>query len=61
MDRSVIRRIRREIGKIRAYIQSQSHDGKLTDIDTLLSVAESEADRQIGAASSKPENADERK
>lgn len=42
----VVEHIRSEINRIRAYIQAQPHDGKLTDVDTLLSVAESEAARQ---------------
>lgn len=46
MDRSVLERIRGEIGKIRTYIRSQPHGGELTEIDTLLSVAESEVDRR---------------
>lgn len=41
----VIERIRKEINRIRVYIQAQPHEGKLTDVDTLLSVAESEAAR----------------
>lgn len=41
-----IERIRRDIRRIRAYIQSLPEHGNLTDVDTLLSVAESEASRQ---------------
>jgi hypothetical protein len=41
-----IERIRQEIRRIRNYIQSLPDHDKLSDVDTLLSVAESEASRQ---------------
>ena len=52
----VIDWIRREIARIRAFIHSQPQHEELTEVDTLLSVAESEAERHKG--DSKPDNED---
>jgi hypothetical protein len=45
---TVIDWIRTEINRIRAYVHSQPQHEELTDVDTLLSVAESEAARLKG-------------
>jgi hypothetical protein len=44
----VIEWIRREINRIRDYVHSQPEHEELTDVDALLSVAESEAARLKG-------------
>lgn len=62
VDASVIDWIRKEINRIRAFIHSQPQHEELTDVDTLLSVAESEAERHKAIDDSPPvdEDADER-
>lgn len=45
IDPDAIDWIRKEIGRVRAFIQSQPESEELADVDTLLSVAESEAER----------------
>jgi hypothetical protein len=54
IDASVINWIRKEINRIRAFIQSQPQREELTDVDTLLSVAESEAERHKAVGDSNP-------
>ena len=54
IDASVINWIRKEINRIRAFIQSQPQREELTDVDTLLSVAESEAERHKAVEDSNP-------
>jgi len=45
IDPSAIDWIRKEISRIRAFIHSQPQHEALIEVDTLLSVAESEAER----------------
>lgn len=58
VDANVIDWIRKEINRIRAFIHSQPQYEALIEVDTLLSVAESEAERHKAIDDDAAPNAD---